>query len=292
MRQGLDPVRQLELGYVWVTLPSTTTIMVDNEPWYLINENEYVQAKYLLPFRPSKFHGQVITQPGMFAFIIFTTWTSKIPGAAPSDEDTRVLHRYSQIELLDAQTVTVRLDGEVSSRTWYKVGEQEWIEQGMVGIIRAKPRPDGVGPMDKWVEIDLYEQTLTAYEGDTPVYGTLISSGLPYWQTERGLYRVEQRVRERKMSGQDGQSDYYFLEDVPWTLYFFHGYALHGAYWHDRFGIMHSHGCVNMSLADSQWLFEWAPKGVFDEGMWVWVHDGGVLTEEYFDQNYKSLASR
>jgi lipoprotein-anchoring transpeptidase ErfK/SrfK len=84
------------------------------------------------------------------------------------------------------------------------------------------------------------------------------------------------------MSGSDGQPDYYFLEDVPWTMYFHGAYALHGAYWHDRFGKVHSHGCVNLSLADAKWLFDWtSPAGRTgwsrateeDLGTWVWVHE-------------------
>ncbi len=85
------------------------------------------------------------------------------------------------------------------------------------------------------------------------------------------------------MSGREGYADYYFLEDVPWTMYFNRDFALHGAYWHDRFGIQHSHGCVNLSLADAKWLFEWTVptstrsgwKLATEEqpGTWVWVHE-------------------
>jgi lipoprotein-anchoring transpeptidase ErfK/SrfK len=85
------------------------------------------------------------------------------------------------------------------------------------------------------------------------------------------------------MSGREGFPDYYFLQDVPWIMYFSGDVALHGAYWHDRFGAPHSHGCVNLSPKDAQWLFNWTaptagpynwtlPKPE-DQGTWVWVHN-------------------
>jgi len=83
------------------------------------------------------------------------------------------------------------------------------------------------------------------------------------------------------MSGRSGYPDYYFLEDVPWTMYFNRDFALHAAYWHDGFGFQHSHGCVNLSPQDARWLFEWtAPtdqtgwtRATPDKpGTWVWVH--------------------
>ena len=64
------------------------------------------------------------------------------------------------------------------------------------------------------------------------------------------------------------RSDYYFLEDVPWILYYDESRALHGAYWHNRFGYPRSHGCVNLPLADAHWIYDWA-----EEGTWVYVFD-------------------
>ena len=72
---------------------------------------------------------------------------------------------------------------------------------------------------------------------------------------------------------EDGKADYYYLEDVPWAMYFDEARAFHGAYWHNGYGYERSHGCVNMSPGDAQWLFNWA-----DVGDWVWVHDPSGLT--------------
>ncbi len=83
------------------------------------------------------------------------------------------------------------------------------------------------------------------------------------------------------MSGREGYPDAYFLEKVPWSMYFDKDVALHGAYWHDKFGTRRSHGCVNLSPADAHWLFDWtAPTSrsnwtlstLESPGTWVWVH--------------------
>lgn len=118
------------------------------------------------------------------------------------------------------------------------------------------------------------------------VYATLISSGRTGTATPPGLYTLWSKVREGKMSNpdvEDGSLAWYYLEDVPWTLYFNEGYSIHAAYWHDAFGFTRSHGCVNLAPRDAKWFFTWAdpliPDGIdqFYVGgsmpnTWVWVH--------------------
>jgi lipoprotein-anchoring transpeptidase ErfK/SrfK len=68
-----------------------------------------------------------------------------------------------------------------------------------------------------------------------------------------GEFNIYWKLESTLMAGPN-----YYLPDVPYTMYFYGGYALHGAYWHNNFGQPMSHGCVNLSIADSQTLFEWA----------------------------------
>jgi lipoprotein-anchoring transpeptidase ErfK/SrfK len=131
--------------------------------------------------------------------------------------------------------------------------------------------------------VGLFEQTLAAYQGDQMVYATLVSSGLPQWTTVQGIFRIHSKFTLGPMVGQEGKPDFYALESVPWSMYFFRDYALHGAYWHDDFGWRHSHGCLNLAPLDAKWLFEWTTPAVPlggklavarpDQGTWVWVHD-------------------
>ncbi len=107
------------------------------------------------------------------------------------------------------------------------------------------------------MQIDLTEQSLTAYEGDTPVFATLVSTGVWGAHSERtlpGTYRVWLKTLHDAMHGEG-----YSVDEVPWTMFFHGGQALHGVTWHEQFGQSRTHGCVNLSVADARWLFEWAP---------------------------------
>ncbi|MEW6778087.1 MAG: L,D-transpeptidase, partial [Bdellovibrionota bacterium] len=126
-----------------------------------------------------------------------------------------------------------------------------------VRIAYARPRPRGVGPEEKWVHVDLTEQVLTAYEGDTLVFATLVSTGKKETQTKTGLFRVWRKAIHEALQGEP--EDPYLVEEVPFLLFFHEEQAFHGTFWHEAFGTAASHGCVNLSMADAAWLFEWAP---------------------------------
>lgn len=114
-----------------------------------------------------------------------------------------------------------------------------------------------------WIDVDLAHQTITAYEGQTAVRTTLISTGLPRTPTPVGLYRIYLKLRYDDMSGPG-----YYLPDVPYTMYFYRGYGLHGTYWHSNFGHPMSHGCVNLPTPEAEWLFGWAEVGTLVNVHW------------------------
>ena len=120
--------------------------------------------------------------------------------------------------------------------------------------------PSTAVPGEKWIDVNLSTQTLVAYEGNTPVYQTLISSGLPEFSTVTGQFRVWLRYESQTMNGYALGYDYY-LDNVPNVMYFHGNYAIHGAYWHNNFGQPMSHGCVNAPLDAAQWLFNWSSNG-------------------------------
>lgn len=153
-----------------------------------------------------------------------------------------------------------------------------------VRVARATPRPAGVGASEKWIAVDLSQQTLLAYEGDTPVLATLVSSGKPGHETPTGAYRVRHKHVSTTMRGHDPVDGPYEVEEVPWTQYYSGGFALHGAYWHDDFGRVRSHGCTNLAPADARWLLRWTdpplPEGwhsirarAFEDGTRVYVSE-------------------
>lgn len=121
-------------------------------------------------------------------------------------------------------------------------------------------RPLNIGINEKWIDVNLTTQTLVAYEGDLPVLQTLISSGLAQHATVTGQFRIWLRFEAQTMDGRRLGYDYY-LENVPYVMYFFEDYALHGTFWHNNFGHPMSHGCVNMETGDAGWLFNWSQMG-------------------------------
>ncbi len=273
---GEPPEQLYGAGFIWMSLADPNPIFQDGHAWYKVRPDGYVPADYVTVFPPSEFQGSPLAQAPdkRFGWIVYGVRPSNTPGAA-ADRTTPTLPRYTP--------VTIYEEEKVGEWTWYRIGENQWVEQRQVGIVTAHARPDGVAPGEKWIEVDLYEQTLAAYEGDRMVYATLVSSGLARWPTPTGLSRIWAKAVSSKMSGRDGYPDYYFLQDVPWIMYFNGDVALHGAYWHDRFGAPHSHGCVNLSPKDALWLFNWTtpsagpnnwtlPK-LENPGTWVWVHN-------------------
>lgn len=118
----------------------------------------------------------------------------------------------------------------------------------------SSPEYGGVG--EKWIDINLTSQTTTAYVKQAPVYTALASTGLWGTPTVVGTYEIYVKYPATRMSGPG-----YDLPNVPHVMYFFRGYGLHGAYWHNNFGTPMSHGCVNLSLPDAEWLYNWAPLG-------------------------------
>jgi LysM repeat protein len=114
----------------------------------------------------------------------------------------------------------------------------------------------------KWIDVNLSTQTLRAYEGNQVVYTARVSTGIARYPTPAGTYWIQRKYRYDDMTGGSyARGDYYYLPDVPYCMYYYAGYAIHGTYWHNNFGTPMSHGCTNVSISDAGWLFNWAPVG-------------------------------
>lgn len=118
-------------------------------------------------------------------------------------------------------------------------------------------------PSDRWVEVDLSDQTLKAWDGTSLFLETKVSSGLPGTPTPTGEFRVWMKLRATKMEGGEGRY-YYYLPNVPYVMFFenekvpgFRGYGLHGTYWHSDFGAQRSYGCVNLPTPVAKQLYLW-----------------------------------
>ncbi|MCG8553899.1 MAG: L,D-transpeptidase [Proteobacteria bacterium] len=143
-----------------------------------------------------------------------------------------------------------------------------------VRIARRIARPAAIPRQTKWIHIDLGEQTLVAYEDDRPVYATLVSSGKPPNDTPPGTFRIREKHISITMSGPDPDVKYYEVEEAPWTMYYHDGFALHGAYWHNEFGNVRSHGCTNLPPGDARWLWHWVEPDLPAGWHGVWSRKG------------------
>ncbi len=265
---GGNVIETMGPGFSYITVNSTSGA------WTQIDSGKWVQSSLLTEdVLISRYAGVRLpeeTLPYPMAWTMRHLRPATVPGGEESDLNP-FMYRYTRVNLY----TYVEIDG----KRWYQIGENQWVHQFDVAKITPIERPADVDT-HKWVGVDLYEQTLIAYEGDRPVFSTLIASGLKQWPTNEGLFNVYLRYPRTTMSGAYQQEDFYFLQEVPWTMYFDGDIALHGTYWHDGFGYRHSHGCVNMSITDAKWVYDWSADEFDysipnDTGMAVYVYSSG-----------------
>ncbi|PIE05665.1 MAG: L,D-transpeptidase, partial [Sorangium cellulosum] len=161
----------------------------------------------------------------------------------------------------------------VGSHVYLETHDGTFLREGqrVVVVPQIKNVPGWAKKGRKWIDISILRQSLVAYEGTRAVFATLVSTGADglgdpeeTHSTVRGTFVIHTKHVTSTMDN-DEEGDVYDLRDVPYVQYFNQGYALHGAYWHDSFGVPRSHGCINLSPADASWLFAWTepyvPKG-------------------------------
>jgi LysM repeat protein len=131
-------------------------------------------------------------------------------------------------------------------------------DTGTPGDTPSGPASSG----EKWIDVNLSTQTLRAYAGNQVVYTALVSTGISRYPTPAGTFHLQRKYWYDDMTGGSrAAGDYYYLPNVPYCMYYYAGYSLHGTYWHSNFGTPMSHGCTNLSIPDAAWLFNWAPLG-------------------------------
>ena len=201
--------------------------------------------------------GQRLTIPGQQA---------DPPPTAPGDTYTvqRGDTLFSIARWHGTTVAALRAVNHLGSNLIY-VGQELTIPDGNAPVdapIDATPTPPSPPPppsqtlSGKWIDVNLSTQTVTAYEGQTPVYTALASTGTQWTPTVVGAYEIYVKYVSTTMSGPG-----YYLPNVPYTMYFYKGYGLHGTYWHSNFGAPMSHGCVNLATPDAEWFYNWAPIG-------------------------------
>ena len=159
-----------------------------------------------------------------------------------------------------------------------ETGDGSWVKRSQVRRTSPGSLPVDLKPNERWLDVNLTTQTVVAFEGEKPIYATMVSSGRESkikdkdHRTPTGEWRIREKHITTTMDG-DGTAAGdlpYSIEDVPYVMYYFRSYATHAAFWHSNFGSQMSHGCVNLSPLDAKYLFFFAdpplPKG------WHGVH--------------------
>lgn len=239
--------------------------------YYLISTGEWVDGNYVSRISPPSFEGFAVrSTPSIpFGWILDTTDIYIAPDFN-AEKNGHILNRFD--------LVTVYNTMKVGESDWYLVGQNEWVEKRFISVVYPNTTPPQGVTNGRWIELNLYHQTMTVYENHKMIFATLISSGMDPFFTQPGLFQIYEKLPTETMStGND--SDYYYLEEVPWTMYFDQARALHGSYWNSLFGYPRSHGCVNLSMADSRWLFDWANIG---DWVYAWDPSGNTPTDPSF----------
>ncbi|HVU10364.1 MAG TPA: L,D-transpeptidase family protein [Phototrophicaceae bacterium] len=159
---------------------------------------------------------------------------------------------------LIAKDYNVSVDDIVSANN---LSDADFIYPGEVltipaaGVYEAPPPPAPTS-VGKSILVSTEEQRIFAYQDGQMVRQDLVSTGLPATPTVKGDFKIYVKYVSTDMSGPD-----YFLPNVPYTMYFYAGYGIHGTYWHNLFGMPMSHGCVNLPTDEAEWFFNWASVG-------------------------------
>lgn len=261
-------IKKLSSSFSYVSY--TNEEYVDGKRFYEVEYGGWMTANDVIRVSPPIFQGYEFTSTPEKPFGWILSYLSHTPQVETKMTPGFQNDDYTGHILNNRELVWVYESQEIDGYKWYMVGPDEWVHQHVIAIVYPQDTPPNGVDSNRWVEVNLHEQTISVYEKNKLVYATIIASGMdPFW-TRPGLFQIYEKYATTPMRGafEADLSDAYYLEDVPWTMYFDGARALHGAYWRANLGFPQSHGCVNLSVGDSRWLFDWA-----EIGDWVYVWD-------------------
>jgi lipoprotein-anchoring transpeptidase ErfK/SrfK len=158
---------------------------------------------------------------------------------------------------------------QIAGEKMVQARDGSWLKSAdLKTAVRPSKLPWFAAGTRRWISVSLISQTMVLYEGNRPVYATLVSTGRDglgdpksTLSTPQGTFRIFQKHVTTTMDSEVAEKEFE-LRDVPWVMYFQGSYALHGAYWHDDFGRPRSHGCINLAPIDARIVFEWSSPEV------------------------------
>lgn len=222
----------------------------------------YVKEAQLEQRTGSQFHGVELGEERTLP-VAWTVRAARPLARRERDDGTTRMSEVEGEEAIERLTVLPWQRRERIGDRFYHViegpdGEPRYLRDWFVAVAELREPPAGIAAHEPWVHVDLSSQTLVVYRGETPIYATLVSSGMEGHATPIGEFTIRRKLVTDTMAdlGPEAGDDRYRIEDVPWTQYFEGSIALHAAFWHGQFGITRSHGCVNLAPQDAQWVFQ------------------------------------
>ena len=261
----------MEAGFV-VTLADK--VKQAGSTWWKTTRGGYVQASRVHRKQTQDFVGGEIPAEGRFAFGFVE---SERGGSASARDEKGALKWKKKLE--HRQFLAFAAEELVGRQAYLVTADGLYVRKADLRLAVPASRPDEVAAWERWIDVDLERQLLVAYEGDVPVYATLVSSGKrgtaeESFLTPKGQYRITAKHVSSSMDGNAASDGRYSIQDVPWAMFFSGNYALHGAFWHRKFGERRSHGCVNLGPSDARWLFWWTTPFVPEGWHGVNAHEG------------------
>lgn len=226
--------------------------MLGGAPAPVQNEIHWAQVEISKPlanaFDVNAFSPQIVGTPipTLEPSPAVTDDPENVPTEAPASSPTETRTVTPEVE------VTEEEPGEMVMETVADTPTSEYVPPSSA----PKPAVASSGNGTRWIDVDLTNQRLYAYEGETIVNSFIVSTGTWLTPTVTGEFKIYVKYRSNKMSGPG-----YYLPDVPYIMYFHGDYGLHGTYWHNNFGTPMSHGCVNLRTDDAGWLYDWSSVG-------------------------------
>lgn len=230
------------------------SVRIDGKRYWRTSGGDLIASSSIARFSPSQFRGVVIDGSTRMP-----AWIRK-HGAPREPVITRAhpSRRAAATGKLAPRTIVYIAE---ETNGFARVGDDAWIDRRDLRATTLAPPPPGTGEDEKWFDVDLDDQVLVAYEGERPVYATLVSTGKRgRHATPTVIARIASKLERTTMSSD--KEDVYSVADVPWTMFYDRNYALHSAYWHDGFGGVRSHGCINLAPHDARLLFRWSSPDI------------------------------
>lgn len=197
-----------------------------------------------------------------FGWIVEATYPFLKPDYNGGVNESKWYYREDVVPILDVV--------EVNNTAWYQIGEDEWFDQSHIRVAFFNTTPPEGVEGGRWIELDLLQQVTMVYDNYELVFAVLSATGVEPFYTQPGVFQIYKKIEVENMTGafETDKSDFYYLEDVPFILYYDELRAFHGAYWRAWYGYEQSHGCINLSIGDAHWIYNWAEIGDY-----VYVHD-------------------